>query len=202
MDIEAARAGQDSMRRESLPSRRGSLQLIEGGHQSRGLEEDGGPAFEDDMMMQDDDFRMDDDFLPPEEEQLPPPPAGDKDMSGMGLLDEDWGQEKPEGEGGEEEQDNMMKKGGEEEEEAEVNFTWHPNTVKILTFLRRHIKGKRAVSLKKLASDASRSAAAGCFFELLQLKSWNFVELAQREPYGDIMISAARRFNDEIPALS
>eukprot|EP00624_Nannochloropsis_granulata_P002272 evm.model.NODE_21577_length_8844_cov_12.987676.4 len=91
---------------------------------------------------------------------------------------------------------------GQGEEEEEVNFVWHPNTVKILTFLRRQLKGKegrkRGVTLQMLAAEASRANVAKFFWELLQLKTWDFVQLEQRVAYGDIVILPGRRFREAV----
>ena len=41
--------------------------------------------------------------------------------------------------------------------------------------------------------------AAGVFFELLQLKTWDFIEVDQDEAYGTIAISAGLRFGEDAP---
>jgi cohesin complex subunit SCC1 len=47
----------------------------------------------------------------------------------------------------------------------------------------------------------SRRTAAALFFELLQLKTLNYVDVQQSRPYGDIKISQASRFGEHIPAV-
>jgi cohesin complex subunit SCC1 len=44
------------------------------------------------------------------------------------------------------------------------------------------------LSYNKLSGGCSRRTAAGVFFELLQLKTWDFIELNQEEEYGDIEV--------------
>ena len=176
-EIEQARAGGNS-RRESAAVGRDSLPLAggeAGGRLSKEVEEGGGME-EDMMMMQDDDFRMDDDYLPPPEEEEEgageggmPGSASKRRSSGLGfeggmLIEEEGG-------GEEEEDDHVPLRPLRQQEEEPTNFVWHPNTVKILTFLRKQLKGKqRQVSLQKLAAEANRANVAKFFWELLQLK--------------------------------
>jgi hypothetical protein len=214
MEIEAARAGDggSASRRSTMAGGRDSLPLVDaaGGRLSLGGEgvkaEEGmgmGMGMEDDVMMgQDDDFRMDDDDYPP-----PPPEEQDGVGAGAGLSPSKLEGEEELLEEGEEEglaaaSPPAARAGGEGEGGEEVAFVWHPNTVKILLFLRRQIKGKRAVSLKKLAAEASRTNVAKFFWELLQLKTWDFITLEQRDAYGDILIGPGRRFRDEIVAAA
>lgn len=200
MEIEQARAGGDgSASRRSVAGGRDSLPLAaEGaaGRLSLGVKEEGGE--EDMMMLQDDDFRMDDDYMPPpEEDEAAAAGAGALSPSKLEGEEELLEEDEEEGEGSEEAASSPGR-GQRGEEEEEVAFTWHPNTVKILTFLRRQIKGKRPVSLKKLAAEASRTNVAKFFWELLQLKTWDFITLEQPEAYGDIVIGPGKRFRDEI----
>jgi len=45
----------------------------------------------------------------------------------------------------------------------------------------------------------SRRNASSIFFEMLQLKTWDFIELNQDESYGSIAISAGVRFGEDAP---
>lgn len=47
----------------------------------------------------------------------------------------------------------------------------------------------------------SRRTAAGLFFELLQLKTLNYIDVDQSRPYGDIKITQATRFAEHIPVV-
>lgn len=137
---------------------------------------------EDEMPMMEDD-------VPPMDDQMPP------------VDDEEPVEEEEEGD---------IKFEPEEEDESKP-VTWHPNTIKILGFLRKHFeaaerrdrrkgaKGPPSLSMHKIAADATRSAAANFFFEILQLKTWDYIQLKQGEPYEDITITKARRFDDPIP---
>jgi cohesin complex subunit SCC1 len=77
---------------------------------------------------------------------------------------------------------------------------WHKHTVKVLSMLKNQMsngeeEGEDAVpkgsglSYDKLSKGCSRHTAASVFFELLQLKTWDFIELDQEESYGDIQVS-------------
>ena len=44
------------------------------------------------------------------------------------------------------------------------------------------------ISYNNLSKGASRRTAAGVFFELLQLKTWDFIELDQDKSYGDVKV--------------
>merc|ERR1712227_613270 len=83
-------------------------------------------------------------------------------------------------------------------EEAPLQVQWHPNTLKILKFLRRQMKNKKEISFSSISKGIKRRTAAACFFELLQLKTWGFIELNQDSAYDSISISAASRFYDEV----
>ncbi|KAG5176608.1 Rec8 like protein-domain-containing protein [Tribonema minus] len=78
-------------------------------------------------------------------------------------------------------------------------------TAIMLRLLRKHVDGGGgAAAYGDIARGAKRGAnrrrniAAG-FFQLLQLKTWDFVELTQGEPFGDITITAGPRFEEEVP---
>lgn len=76
---------------------------------------------------------------------------------------------------------------------------WHKHTVKVLSMLKKQMgngdddkEGAANVSelsYDKLSEGCSRHTAASVFFELLQLKTWDFIELDQEESYGDIKVS-------------
>lgn len=74
---------------------------------------------------------------------------------------------------------------------------WHKHTVKVLSMLQRNLANPSEdkvdvpshLSYSQLSNDCSRRTAASVFFELLQLKTWDFIELDQDESYGDIKVS-------------
>ena len=90
--------------------------------------------------------------------------------------------------------------------------------MKVLTMLQQNIRGgipdeeeeakddgeerpekPTELYFNAMSKSCSRRTAAGVFFELLQLKTWDFGELDQDEPYGDFAISAGSRFQEAPP---
>jgi cohesin complex subunit SCC1 len=92
---------------------------------------------------------------------------------------------------------------------------WHKNTIKVFDVLKKNLMPipsndedeneevvgtkQRTVSYNALSEGVSRRTAAGFFFELLQLKTLNYIELDQGESYGDIAISAGPKFMEDPP---
>lgn len=79
---------------------------------------------------------------------------------------------------------------------------WHKHTVKVFSMLKDNMavpgEGQDKaggepkpgqMSYDKLSTGCSRRTAAGVFFELLQLKTWDYIDLDQDESYGDIKVS-------------
>ncbi|KAL7540214.1 hypothetical protein ACHAXR_009950 [Thalassiosira sp. AJA248-18] len=97
------------------------------------------------------------------------------------------------------------------------NSKWHKHTVRVLGMLKRNMQSRDAhsdnedgddeeaekpsqLSYNKLSAGCSRRTAAGVFFEMLQLKTWDFVELNQDKSYGDIAIMPGLRFDEPPPS--
>jgi chromatin segregation and condensation protein Rec8/ScpA/Scc1 (kleisin family) len=55
---------------------------------------------------------------------------------------------------------------------------------------KRGVKGAEKVLFSDLTAGVGRRAAAVCFLELLQLKTWGSLELHQEQPFAEIEISA------------
>ena len=78
---------------------------------------------------------------------------------------------------------------------------WHPHTIKVLNFLRKSIAAdplEQTTFSAMTSSTTSRRTAAACFFELLQLKTLNFIKIDQSSPYGEIKVSKGTRFEEQI----
>jgi cohesin complex subunit SCC1 len=84
---------------------------------------------------------------------------------------------------------------------------WHKHTVKVYSMLKDNMTAPEEdedaeeskpgrLSYNKLSAGCSRRTAAGVFFELLQLKTWDYIDLDQDESYGDIKVS---RFSNSLP---
>ena len=87
---------------------------------------------------------------------------------------------------------------------------WHKHTVKVLELLQKRMKPEQDTTLElptslgfdQISQNCTRRTAASVFFEMLQLKTWDFIELEQPEAYGDISISAGVRFQETPPNRS
>lgn len=101
--------------------------------------------------------------------------------------------------------------GGDDEERQtteDTTATWHKNTIRVFQVLKNKMAPKEDdsnasivdyVSYNELSQGVSRRTAAGVFFELLALKTLNFVELNQDEPFGDIDITPGVKFMEDPP---
>ena len=87
-------------------------------------------------------------------------------------------------------------------EKATEGGKWHPHTLKVLNMLRNNMGGAEggSLSFKSLSDGCSRRTAAGVFFELLQLKTWDFINVDQNDAYGDILISPGVKFEEDVSA--
>eukprot|EP00644_Phytophthora_capsici_P002623 jgi/Phyca11/505187/fgenesh2_kg.PHYCAscaffold_11_\ len=87
-------------------------------------------------------------------------------------------------------------------EASTAQHKWHPHTVKVMKVLRKSLNNKEEVTYKQLTKNTKdRRTAAALFFELLQLKTLDYVDVEQGAPYSDIKISKAARFSEHIPAV-
>lgn len=165
------------------------------------------PGFEDDFdMPQPDDEEEDeepDEGGPPidfdDEEEMRP---GDDDLD-LGLVNEM--------ELDEEEEDRQALG-----EVSSSTAKWHQHTVKVLKHLQRSMRdpdaaktdGKDALvdlpdhlKFQEMTKKVtSRRNAASVFFELLQLKTWDFIDVDQEDEYGDITIAPGVRFGEAPPS--
>ncbi|GMH70897.1 hypothetical protein TL16_g12795 [Triparma laevis f. inornata] len=77
---------------------------------------------------------------------------------------------------------------------------WHPHTTKVLSMLKSNMSGSKSLSFDALSVGCSRRTASGVFFELLQLKTWDYIEVEQSKAYGDIAVSKGVKFDEEVKA--
>ncbi len=95
---------------------------------------------------------------------------------------------------------------------------WHPNTVRLCKLLRARVaaaerkqqhaqeqgqegmgQGGEGLLLSQITRKSRRTKAANLFWEVLQLKTWDFIECAQDTAYGEVVIRPAARFHEPIP---
>jgi cohesin complex subunit SCC1 len=95
---------------------------------------------------------------------------------------------------------------------SSTNSKWHKHTVKVLELLQRRMRSDEqndnddegeqkptVLQFQQISHNCTRRTAASVFFELLQLKTWDFIDLEQPEAYGDISIAAGVRFQEAPP---
>jgi chromatin segregation and condensation protein Rec8/ScpA/Scc1 (kleisin family) len=64
-------------------------------------------------------------------------------------------------------------------------------TKEVLNIIKEQLVSKQSVTFDELARGVSKRTAAACFLELLQLKSWDLVDVEQSSPFGQISISSS-----------
>lgn len=106
-------------------------------------------------------------------------------------------------EGKESAADTLFKPAEEQPETIQGGFS--ARTVKFYELLKQKMRGRNEdeeVSFESLlrSSIDPRHAAAGVFYELLVLKTHDYVNLRQDEPYADIHIAKTTHFDDPFPA--
>jgi chromatin segregation and condensation protein Rec8/ScpA/Scc1 (kleisin family) len=97
-----------------------------------------------------------------------------------------------EGEGGDEEDDDEDPRQDQGDTLASSSSKWHKHTVKVFDMLHRNMPPRepRVLSFDGMcdARAVTRRTACGVFFELLQLKTWDIIELDQDEFFGDMKV--------------
>jgi len=90
---------------------------------------------------------------------------------------------------------------------------WHKHTVRVFQHLKKCMRDPNQependeqealpsqVEFHQITKNvSSRRNAASVFFEMLQLKTWDFIEVDQSDAYGDITISPGVRFSEAPP---
>lgn len=73
--------------------------------------------------------------------------------------------------------------------------TWNNRTAKVFEILKETFTEEPGedVSFQNIAQGVTRKTAAGCFLEILQLKTWGIVDLKQESPFSDISIAATEK---------
>lgn len=73
----------------------------------------------------------------------------------------------------------------------ESREVWNSRTVNMMRLLQGKLGQNSVLTYQELADGRTRKTVAGCFWEVLQLKSWGRIDIEQDEPYGDIRITAS-----------
>jgi hypothetical protein len=69
--------------------------------------------------------------------------------------------------------------------------SWNLRTKQVLGVLQEQFSegNKDEASFDNLTTGISRRTAALCFFEILQLKTWNYIDVEQEVPFDDIRLT-------------
>jgi Conserved region of Rad21 / Rec8 like protein len=95
---------------------------------------------------------------------------------------------------------------GDVDETTTTTSKYHKNTLKVFDILKQNLAptdgtvAKSEVSYNELSEGVSRRTAAGLFFELLLLKTLNYIELDQDTAYGDIQVTRGVKFMEDLPS--
>ena len=80
---------------------------------------------------------------------------------------------------------------------------WNKRTVAMMQFLKDQLESAESITYQSLAQGRSRRTVAGCFFEILQLKTLNRIDVDQPGgSYADINITRGPSFEDSVPLTS
>eukprot|EP00002_Diphylleia_rotans_P014402 TRINITY_DN2807_c0_g1_i1.p1 TRINITY_DN2807_c0_g1~~TRINITY_DN2807_c0_g1_i1.p1 ORF type:complete len:624 (+),score=170.71 TRINITY_DN2807_c0_g1_i1:55-1926(+) len=148
---------------------------------------------------------------------IPSPPAMDdvvveseRRESVLNDEDEEIAQQAARGSLGAQVQDSIADLGKAVEEEAdgeeeaeEVTLAhdgWSRTTLKFLQHLQHRLGDEQELPFHTLVSGArQRKHVARSFFEVLQLKTRGYIDVAQDSPYGPITIHKTDRFSEPVP---
>lgn len=106
------------------------------------------------------------------------------------------GESESESESGSENEDN------DEEGEPSSEARWHKRTANMLRLCQGVLENTDSITYQSLAEGKNKRTVASCFFEILQLKTWDRIDLHQDDPYGLIQIARGPKFDDEIPTIN
>jgi len=82
---------------------------------------------------------------------------------------------------------------GEEEAASGAIGTWNARTAKVFEVLQEQLREKDLLTFRDISAGISRRTAAGSFLEILQLKTWGYIDTTQDEPFGDITLAATSK---------
>jgi hypothetical protein len=69
---------------------------------------------------------------------------------------------------------------------------WNPRTKHVFDIVNDQLQRRESISFQDLSIGVSKRTAAACFLEILQLKTWDIIELKQERPFDTIVISKAK----------
>lgn len=66
--------------------------------------------------------------------------------------------------------------------------TWNERTAKVYGVLKDQFREKKSITFHDISAGISRRTAAASFLEILQLKTWGYIDAQQNVPFSDITI--------------
>jgi len=96
------------------------------------------------------------------------------------------------------ERDQFFGEEGEQDDkkgDKESNTEFSRRTKKMLTLLSNQMKGKKSINFSSIVRGKTRQTAAAVFYQLLVLKTRTYVDLQQKAPYEEIVITEDENFS-------
>ncbi len=69
---------------------------------------------------------------------------------------------------------------------------WNPRTKHVFDIVNDQLQRRESISFQDLSIGVSKRTAAACFLEILQLKTWDIIDITQERPFDTIVISKAK----------
>lgn len=140
------------------------------------------------------DQRLGDDDIP-----APPPVDDDYDPNQSGFVDQPPFDDQPSTPAREDGEELPPSQAADDftpiQVREEENQPWSKRTIKMREFLGKSFGDDDKISYTNLIAGKKRHTAAGTFFELLVLKTKNYIDIEQRAPYEEIFIKKTEFFD-------
>lgn len=79
-------------------------------------------------------------------------------------------------------------------DEDDESSSWHKHTQTVYDTLQAQKIDEEPLEFQEMCHGVNRRTAAGVFLELLQLKTWDYIDLEQGRAYGNIVISQGAKW--------
>ncbi len=71
--------------------------------------------------------------------------------------------------------------------------TWNNRTARVFEILKEQFDERPMISFQEISKGVTRRTAAGSFLEILQLKTWGYIDLKQDKPFADLHIESTEK---------
>lgn len=90
-------------------------------------------------------------------------------------------------------QENLMAMGDAVNSPIEASSEeWNPRTKHVFDIVNDQLQRRGSISFQDLSVGVSKRTAAACFLEILQLKTWNIIDVTQGAPFETIVITKVK----------